>query len=351
MAVSPKIVHFKTMAGPLEISVTPLPSSSRLILNAEHRQEKRFYRLEITEGQIPSLTNGLCHSCKQLFNLLSQIIGFLPMDPDAYRMKLTETGDRVNINVMYVVFLEPTPRQYDMTFQLMRINDEKYLETKVNDQAQQLTECFEYITKLSLDDDNQRYEGAARFDPTTILQLQETENLFLNDYRTVTTSTEHVFNSKLAIASHPFHIPKNQRYVRVSFVTDVQFLTKENTIPTILVGVFWRHGTDQMDVTAPLEYRHACWFSVHSGRILNVCLGCRDYIWPVEEFNCIEKRSPPYRHRVDILLDTMTPRVAFRVDGQDSGTWAFSLSDDVQINQLYPIVFLNGKGCSITIDP
>jgi hypothetical protein len=351
MAVSLTVVPLVTFLNPFEVSLVPLPSLSRLILSVEHRRIKRFFRLEIAEGQIPSLTKGLCQTCQQLFDLLSQIIGFLPMDPDKYRMKLTEIGDHVDINVMYVVFHPSTPRQYDITFQLLHVTDAKYLETKMNDQTQQLNECLQYITKWTLDDNNQRYERAACFDPATSLQIMHAEKLLLNDHRATIASAEHASNSKLAIATHSFHIPKKQRYVRVSFTTYVEYLTKANTLPTILVGILWQHSIERIDVTAPLEYKHAWWFSVHSGRILNGYLDCRDYASPVKEFHCVGKRSPPYRHRVDVLLDTTTRRVAFRVDGQDTDAWAFTLPDDVQINQLYPVIFIDGDGCSITIDP
>ncbi len=58
------------------------------------------------------------------------------MDLDPYRLKLIEIVDHMDIYVTYDVFFKVMLPQYNMTFQLLYINDATRLKVKINDQTQ-----------------------------------------------------------------------------------------------------------------------------------------------------------------------------------------------------------------------
>ncbi|CAF1673130.1 unnamed protein product, partial [Didymodactylos carnosus] len=76
--------------------------NKKLSISTEHRLNKKLYRSEFDESQIPLLTQQICDTCEQLLELLQDLIdngGQMIEGKNEKTLQITEHNDKLEINI------------------------------------------------------------------------------------------------------------------------------------------------------------------------------------------------------------------------------------------------------------
>ncbi|CAF1401456.1 unnamed protein product [Adineta steineri] len=336
-------------------------AQSKLFVSAEHRQTKKVYRTEIDQDTIGKITQGICDKCEQLFDLLQELIDNEGKTNMA-SLELTDDETKLLFNVTLTIVFGRTSREFPMKLELenVELDDITRLESIIHEQAQQIEQLewsphdrFDRASKLpSLVKQDFHFrnvsssELAALSDNDRTMRCptfkhhQEHQHYSHNSSFSIATSTQTLETStgtKAIVTTNQGFLPKSKRYQLLRF--DVHLSGPINEKDIFLIGLIDEPDTKQWET-----------FQCSTGTwAFNVCNGSIQYpSGDTRPYTCSLKRLERIRH-VDLLFDTQYHRLAFRIDDYTEDHWAFCLPKQLQINQLYPFIYLHSMNMSISI--
>jgi hypothetical protein len=306
----------------LNLKLTP----EKLIIDAEHRLTHQLYHNDFEPKQCDQITDGLCPSLDQLFELIHELLeNKCAATNDQSQRSLTIKIDNENkaiqlqLNVT-IVFGAKQKRSWNFSILLKKVqlNDIERMEKIITNLCHRIEELESRVSS-----------------PTAAKPLKNTK------FQTPTAGTLTLSNNGLT-CTHPggahrelsvdqSFLNGEDRWQKISF--------KWNTAPSSNGYVGVMQGVSSNGQSASALQSDQAWFL----RPQNGTTFSKQYQY--RPYTVVAKQGSV----ITVVLDTQNMLVSFHVDNDCENRWAFQLPKTLKPSDLMPLIIVHDANESVTI--
>jgi hypothetical protein len=307
----------------LNIKLTP----EKLIIDGEHRLTQQLYHVDIEQQQCEHITDGLCPSPDQLFELIHELLENRcgtnrgEQSQRSLAIKVDNEGKTIELRInVTIVFGTNRKRNWDFSILLKKVqlDDIMRMERIITDLCRRIEQLE---SRVSL--------------PTSAKPLKRVK-FQTPVVNTLTLSNDDLTCINPAQAHRELSVDQSfldghDRWQKISF--------KWNTAPNenSYVGVMQGVSTNAQSAGA-LQSEHAWFLRIYNGTTFSKQYQYRPYT-VVAKLGSV----------ITIVLDTQTMLLSFHVDIDCENRWAFQLPTTLKPSELVPLILVHGANESVTI--